>query len=107
MFIHIGAPALVGGISAVLLIALVKLFKPSESQATAIVDMIQPLTTLPITILFSSLASVVTALLYWKTRLAGGETMAQALAQFAEEETVTELGSKRTRTRFGTPMKTR
>jgi len=107
LFIHIGAPALVGGISAVLLIALVKLFKPSESQATAIVEMIQPLTTLPITILFSSLASVVTALLYWKTRLAGGETMAQGLAQFAEEEAASGKGLQRTRTRFGTPIKSR
>jgi serine/threonine protein kinase len=106
MFIHIGAPILVGSISAVLIIALVKLFKPAASEGPAIFSMIQPLVSLPTTILFSSLASVVTALLYWKTRLAGGETLAQALAQFAEEEGVAGRGLKRTRTRFGTPVKT-
>ncbi|HXM35077.1 MAG TPA: protein kinase, partial [Pyrinomonadaceae bacterium] len=106
VFIHIGAPILVASISAVLIVAMVKLFKPAESQAPAIVSMIQPLVSLPITIFFSSLAAVVTALLYWKTRLAGGETMTQALVQFAEEEAATAgRGLKRMRTRFATPMK--
>ena len=104
--IHICAPALVGGISGVLLIALVKLFKPPGSEAPEIFSIIQPLVSLPTTILFSSMASVVTALLYWKTRLAGGETMAQALAQFAEDEEAAGSGLKRTRTRLGTPRTT-
>lgn len=106
VFIHIGAPILVGGISFVLLIALVKLFKPPAGEGPTIVSMIQPLITLPATILFSSMASVVTSLLYWKTRLAGGETMTQALAQFAEEEAAAGRGLKRTRTPLGTPRKT-
>lgn len=41
---------------------------------------------LPIIILLSSFTSVITALLYFKTRQAGGETMVELLEQFEETE---------------------
>ena len=104
MFIHFGAPSLVSVISALLIVAVVKLFNKRADEAGDIVKMAQSLVALPTTVLFSSIAAVVSALLYWKTRLAGGETMAQALLQFAEEEAATGQGS--IRTRFGTSMRT-
>lgn len=106
VLIHIGIPILVSVISALLIVAVVKAVRPHANEAGAMVGMIQQLVILPTSIFFSSLASVVTALLYWKTRLAGGETMAQGLAQFAAEEGVTGGGPQGRRPRFGTPMKT-
>ena len=104
VLIHIGAPSLISACSAVLIVAVVNLFKAHEGSVA--VSMIQSLVSLPITVLFSSMVSVVTALLYWKTRLSGGETMAQVLAQFAAEEAIAGQGSKGLRSRLGTPIKT-
>jgi serine/threonine protein kinase len=106
VLLHLGAPILVSSVSALIIVAVVKLFKPPANQFSTIVDMVQPLVSLPTTIFFSSLASVITALLYWKTRLAGGETMSQALAQFAEAEVGARGNLARIRTRLGTPLKT-
>jgi len=106
VLIHLCVPILGSIVSTVLLIALAKLFKPGANESSVFVTMGQSLVNLPITILFGSMVSVVTALLYWKTRLAGGETMGQALAEFAEEETTEGRVLKSRRTRFGMPVKT-
>jgi hypothetical protein len=107
VLIHIGVPLLMNAVAALLLVAVVKAFKPSgDLHANSIVTIVQQLISLPITIFFSSLASVVTALLYWKTRLAGGETMKQALLQFGDDDVVPGRGQKRLRTRARTSMRT-
>jgi serine/threonine protein kinase len=108
VLIHIGAPILMNTIAALLLVAVVKALNPAgELHANSIVTITQQLISLPITILFSSFASVVTALLYWKTRLAGGETMKQALLQFGTEDAPAGRGQKRPRTRARTPTRSR
>jgi hypothetical protein len=106
VFIHIGAPIIVSSVNAVLIIALVRLFKKDAKQTSAIVQTMQELVSMPITIGFSSFASVVSALLYWKLRRAGGETMDLALEEFAREEAASGDGVSSKRTRFVTPLRT-
>ena len=59
--------------------------KEKKGFAPAVSEQLFELSWLPIVILISSLTSVVTALLYFKTRQAGGETMNDLLEQFEEE----------------------
>jgi serine/threonine protein kinase len=100
VLIHIGVPILMNSVAALLLVAVVKAINPAGAlRPNSIVAILQQLIALPITMFFSSLASVVTALLYWKTRLAGGETMKQALLQFSAEDMPGGRGQKRLRTR--------
>jgi serine/threonine protein kinase len=106
VFIHIGAPVIASSINAVLIIALVKLFKKDAKESSAIVQTLQELVSMPVTITFSSVASVVSALLYWKLRRAGGETMDLALEEFAREEAASGDGLSSRRTRFITPLRT-
>ncbi len=107
VFIHIGIPLLLSIITSLLISAVVKAINPGEQkEAVKIISMTQQLVQLPFMILLSSLASVVTALLYWKTRLAGGETLRQAFTQFAEEETPASRWQQRMRTRVQTPTRT-
>ena len=107
VLIHIGAPVLMTTVASLLLLAVWKALNPQgELHANSIVTILQPLISLPITIFFSSFASVVTALLYWKTRLAGGETMKQALVQFDGEDAGIGRGQKRLRTRSRTSIRT-
>jgi serine/threonine protein kinase len=106
VLIHFGAPLLVTTVAALLIVAVVKALNPTGSlHANSIVTISQQIISLPITILLSSIASVVTALLYWKTRLAGGETMKQALLQFDAAEALDGRGQKRLRTRARTSMR--
>jgi serine/threonine protein kinase len=108
VLLHIGAPLLINTVAALLIVAVVKALNPSGSlHANSAVTIAQQLISLPITILLSSLASVVTALLYWKTRLAGGETMKQALLQFDTEDVPEGPGQKRPRTRTRISMRGR
>ena len=106
VLIHIGAPVLTQTVVALLIVAVAKALKPeNDLHINSIVTMSQQIINLPITILLSSFASVVTALLYWKTRLAGGETMKQALLQFGAEDELAGRGQKRVRTRARTSMR--
>ena len=107
VLIHLGTPMFLNAVAALLIVAVVKALNPSGSlHANSAVTIIQQLIQLPILILLSSLASVVTALLYWKTRLAGGETMQQTVLTFGEDEHSTALSSKKLRTRARTSMRT-
>ena len=106
VLIHIGAPILTQAILALLIVAVAKALKPGDDlHANSIVTMSQQIVNLPFAILLSSFASIVTALLYWKTRQAGGETMRQALVQFDGEEALDVHGQKRPRTRARTSMR--
>jgi hypothetical protein len=108
VLLHIGAPILLTMVAALLIVAVVKALNPgAELHANSAVTIAQQLVNLPITILLSSLASVVTALLYWKTRLAGGETMNQALLRFDDEDAVGGPVQKSLRTRSRTSMRSR
>ncbi len=106
VLLHIGAPLLINTVAALLIVAVVKALNPTGTlHANSAVTISQQLVSLPITILLSSLASVVTALLYWKTRLAGGETMQQALLQFDAEDAPVGRRQKRLRTRGRTSIR--
>jgi hypothetical protein len=108
VLIHIGAPIFTTTVAALLIVAVVKALNPgAELHANSAVTITQQLINLPITILLSSLASVVTALLYWKTRQAGGETMKQALLRFDSEDAAHGPGQKSLRTRGRTSMRNR
>ncbi|HVQ35895.1 MAG TPA: protein kinase [Pyrinomonadaceae bacterium] len=108
VLIHIGVPLFLNSVAALLLVAVVQAIKPgSVLHVNSIVPMVQQFIQLPLTIFFSSLASVVTALLYWKTRLAGGERLKQALVQFSGEGVTTGRGKMGLTTRARTSMRTR
>lgn len=103
VLIHICVPIFVNIVAALLIVAVVKAVNPTGTlHANSAVTIAQQLVGLPITILLSSLASVVMALLYWKTRLAGGETMKQALLQFGADDSPEGSGHKKLRPRART-----
>jgi serine/threonine protein kinase len=61
--------------------------KPQISGINGIAkDMLTTILTLPLQILAASLSAIIIALLYMKTRLAGGESMQDLLAQFEETD---------------------
>lgn len=107
IFIHIGVPMLVSIATAVLIALVAKAVSTSGMKGLVnVISMSQQLVSLPFTILLSSLASVVTALLYWKTRLAGGETLREAFLHFEEEEAPASDWQQKMRIRLQTPAKT-
>ena len=55
---------------------------------------------IPITLLFTSFTSVITGMLYFKTRLAGGESMNDLLEQFEETEKPRKKWQERVRNRL-------
>lgn len=74
-----------------------KLAKFKKSTLTqAIMDLILS----PIMLLLTSLSSVITALMYFKTRQAGGESMQELLAQFEENEQPRKKWQERVRNRL-------
>jgi serine/threonine protein kinase len=108
VLIHIGAPVFMTTVAALLIVAVVKALNPSGTlHANSAVTIAQQLVNLPITILLSSLASVVTALLYWKTRQAGGETMKQEVLRFDAEDAGGGPVQKSLRTRGRTSKRSR
>lgn len=107
IFIQMIVPFILSMISSLLLLAVVTALHGGELKGMAeIYGISQKLVTLPITILLTPLTSVVTALLYWKARLAGGETLRQAFIQFAEEEVPASKWQQRMRTRLHLPTRT-
>ncbi|MBC7912193.1 MAG: serine/threonine protein kinase [Pyrinomonadaceae bacterium] len=100
-------PLVLSSGSSLLILAVIAAFRKGELKGTAdITSILQQLVALPLTIMATSLTSVITALLYWKTRLAGGETLRQAFVQFADEEVSARKWQQRMRTRLQTHMKT-
>jgi serine/threonine protein kinase len=107
VFVHFGVPFLMSIITSLLITAIFRAINPeAEKGAMKAVNLIQQIVQLPFIILFGSLVSVVTALLYWKTRLAGGETLRDAFNLFMQEETSASRWQQRMRTRFHTPTRT-
>jgi serine/threonine protein kinase len=71
-----------------------------KGLAPAISALLIEILTLPLIIVLSSFTSVVTALLYFKTRQAGGETMRDLLESFEETETAPSRWQERVRERL-------
>jgi serine/threonine protein kinase len=107
IFIHIGVPILIGMTTSLLIAAVAKAVSSGSMKGLVhVVSMSQQIVSLPFTILLSSIASVVTALLYWKLRLAGGETLREAFKQFAEEEAPASKWQQKMRPGLTTPART-
>jgi serine/threonine protein kinase len=107
IFIHIVIPMLVTATISVLVALVAKAVSSGGMKGlVSIISASQQIVSLPFTILLSSLASVVTALLYWKTRLAGGETLREAFLHFEEAEAPASNWQKKMRTRLQTPTRT-
>ena len=107
VFVHICVPVLVSITIALIIAAVAKAVDTEGMKAiVSIVSLSQPIVALPFTILIGSLMSVVTALMYWKLRLAGGETMSDAFTQFEEIEAPASRWQQRMRPRLQTPTKT-
>jgi len=92
-------PFLMGAVLGFLAITIVKAYNPGGIHINAFNNVFQ-LAQIPLTLLLASFSSVVTALLYWKTRLAGGETLKEVLAEFEEEEMPDRNWQKRMRERL-------
>ncbi|MGI8788050.1 MAG: serine/threonine protein kinase [Pyrinomonadaceae bacterium] len=75
--------------------------KPTKSIVPEIATQIFEIIWLPIIILISSFTSVITALLYFKTRQAGGESMQDLLAQFEKSDQPRTNWQKRVQKRLG------
>ena len=69
-------------------------------QRETFTEIIMHLLLTPILLLITSLSSVITALLYFKTRLAGGESMQDLLSKFEETETSKSKWQNRIRERL-------
>jgi hypothetical protein len=107
IFIHLVIPMIIGATTGLLIAAVAKAVSNEGLKGlVSIISMSQQIVSLPFTILLSSLASVVSALLYWKLRLAGGETLKQAFRQFAEEESPANKWQQKMRTGHSTPART-
>jgi serine/threonine protein kinase len=99
MLLQVAAPFAVSSVLAFLAVSVVKAFNPTGLHVNTFNNLFQ-LTQMPINMLLGSFSSVVTALLYWKTRLAGGETLKEAFLEFQEEEMPDRNWQKRMRERL-------
>ncbi|HEY0006086.1 MAG TPA: bifunctional serine/threonine protein kinase/MFS transporter [Pyrinomonadaceae bacterium] len=85
IFIQVVMPVLTSGLLAFLIYSLVKALQLQGSRASLFSHIYQ-IISFPITVLVASFSALITALLYLKTRQAGGETLREALGQFEDEE---------------------
>ncbi|HKS29674.1 MAG TPA: protein kinase [Pyrinomonadaceae bacterium] len=96
-------PFLVAVVVAFLAVVIVKAFNPTALKIKTFVpffNTIFQLAQLPLIFLIGSYSAVVTSLLYWKTRLAGGETLKEVFQEFEEEELPDRNWQKRMRERL-------
>ena len=71
--------------------------KARTKKFGAVTNSISQMILFPVILLLASITSVITALLYFKTRQTGGETMRDLLEQFEEDEANTSNWQKRVR----------
>ena len=105
VFIQVVVPILAAVITAFLIGSVVKSLELPGSKAD-IVGGIYQVISIPIQILMGSLSTIITALLYLKTRQAGGETLKEALGQFEQEEMPQRRWQLHMRERLHTTSKT-
>jgi len=106
LFVHVGVPMLVSVTISLIISAVAKAIKIEGLKGLVnVISLSQPIVTLPFTIVISSIASAVTALLYWKLRLAGGETLSEAFDYFEKVDAPASKWQQRMRSRLQTPAR--
>ncbi|HEY0078156.1 MAG TPA: serine/threonine-protein kinase [Pyrinomonadaceae bacterium] len=85
ILIQVFAPILISGVIAFSIISLLRMMGPLGGRANLFASIYQFIS-MPILVVVSSLSTIISALLYLKTRQAGGETLKDALGEFADEE---------------------
>jgi hypothetical protein len=99
ILIQLFIPFLMGAVIGFLAVSLIKAYNPGKLHVNTFNNLFQ-LAQIPLTLVLASFSSIVTALLYWKTRLAGGETLKEAFMEFEEEEMPDRNWQKRMRERL-------
>lgn len=100
ILIQMAIPFVVAAILSFLAVSVGIAFNPGRKINAHIFDLLFQLSFMPVTLLFASFGSIVTALLYWKTRLAGGETLKEVFREFEDEEMPDRNWQKRMRERL-------
>lgn len=103
VLLQLFTPFMVAVVVAFVAAVTVKAFSPSELHVRTFAPLfntIFQLAQMPLILLLGSYSSIVTALLYWKTRMAGGETLKDAFLEFEEEEMPDRNWQKRMRERL-------
>lgn len=109
VFLQTLAPILVAVVVAFLAVVIVKALNPTALKLKTFLpffNTIFQLAQMPLIFLIGSYSAVVTSLLYWKTRLAGGETLKEAFQEFEEEEMPDRNWQKRMRSRLHVTTRT-
>ncbi|MGB9178292.1 MAG: protein kinase [Pyrinomonadaceae bacterium] len=104
VFIQFFMPIMSAGVLAFLVISLIKMLHLQGGQAHLFGNIYQ-IVSFPINALILSFSAVITALLYLKTRQAGGETLTEALGQFEDEELPRRNWQLRMRERLQTTVR--
>jgi hypothetical protein len=99
LFIQFVMPVLTASLMAFLVFSLIKSLHLQGSRPY-LFSMLHEIISFPINMLILSFSAVITALLYLKTRQAGGETLAEALGRFEDEETPRSNWQQRMRERL-------
>jgi serine/threonine protein kinase len=100
VLIQLAVPFVIAGIISFLAASVGMAFNPGRKINARLFNFLFQLAFMPINLLLGSFSSIVTALLYWKTRLAGGETLKEAFLEFQEEEMPDRNWQKRMRERL-------
>lgn len=104
IFLQFIVPMMTAGVMSFLVISLIKMLHLQGSQAHLFGNIYQVIA-FPVNMLIISFSAVVTALLYLKTRQAGGETLAEALGQFEDEDLPRRNWQLRMRERVSTTVR--
>jgi serine/threonine protein kinase len=99
ILIQIITPFLMGALIGFLAVSVIKAYNPGGLHVNTFNNLFQ-LAQIPLTLVLAAFSSIVTALLYWKTRLAGGETLREAFREFEAEEMPDRNWQKRMRERL-------
>jgi serine/threonine protein kinase len=99
ILIQICIPFLMGALIGFLAVSVIKAYNPGGLHVNTFNNLFQ-LAQIPLTLVLAAFSSIVTALLYWKTRLAGGETLREVFREFEDEEMPDRNWQKRMRERL-------
>jgi hypothetical protein len=100
VLIQLAVPFVIAGIISFLAASVGMAFNPGRKINARLFNFLFQIAFMPINLLLGSFSAIVTALLYWKTRLAGGETLKQVFQEFEEEEMPDRNWQKRMRDRL-------
>jgi glycerol uptake facilitator-like aquaporin len=100
VLMQVAIPFLIAAILAFLAVSVGMAFNPGRKLNARVFNILFQVTFMPITLLLGTFSSIVTALLYWKTRLAGGETLREVFREFEDEEMPDRNWQKRMRDRL-------